>query len=1167
MEPREPAPDVLDADDGGEAVEEPGEDEDDACGFKSFVEESAQLLQLVGELPTSREESTAEKICAILDKYQEQPQLLDPHLETILAGTMARVKRRDVPADVLPRLFRVVYHITKVRGYKTCVRFFPHEVADLERTVLELEGRSAGAHGEWEARYVLLLWLSILVIIPFDLASVDSSLGGGEAGGAGAGAGRILTRPDVQKERLEAFFEWARGVLAGAAEPGASPFVAAGVLSTLAGVFKAGHRRDLAPLAPALLGPVLAAGGAGGGAAGGILQRKLAAKVAQRLALAHLPPRLAPWRYQRVAEWRGIGGGGGGGPVGGGGGGRGREEEEWEVAGEVEEVLGILLDALRDRDTVVRWSAAKGVGRVAARLPPALADDVVRSVLDLLAPAEGEGAWHGGCLALGELARRGALLPGRLAEALPRLLRALEYDELRGAHSVGAHVRDAACYVCWAFARAYEPALMHEHLRALAAALLACAVFDREVNCRRAAAAAFQENVGRQGAFPHGIEIVTAADYYSVGPRPSAFTLVAPAIARFEEYRGPLAEHLVRRKVPHWDPAVRDLAARALGRIAPLDPALFAAHVLPNLVPRCVSAELSERHGAALAVAEVVLALCAGAAGPEALPEALRGEVPEIVARVEAARLYRGRGGEIMRAAVCRLVECVALAGLPLHEKARAQMLATIDECARHPNVRIATRAVAACRAFSARYLAPAPDAAVPEKVLQRTTDRFLEVVERDENAAARRGIALALGPSRGPSSAVHALVAAGAAGAALLGALGDYSVDSRGDVGSWVREAAMAGLERLLLLLAAPASRLGPPPPGLVQDAFGALLKQLAEKIDRVRRVAGEVLHRLLHAREPAVPGVPHRAELEEIFPAEECGPGAGMNWAAPGATFPRVVRALALPAYASPVLSGLVVSVGGLTESLVRHSWAALAAHAAAAAARSPDGPAVRPPRRGAGHGGAGVRRGGAGQGAAGRLAGSLVEVLERHAGTSASSSPPSRPRPRHPPRAPSSSRPSAPQTLDLLLTGHHLDALPAAGAAGVAERVRREVAASKEIVKCMAAAPVLAGLLRFEEPARGAALAGLLGLLRGRFPKARRLAAAELVARFEAPTAPPRPPPASASDKPLAETRGAADELYAMLGVERPKAAPKADAAPARPAAPKDESYTDLVKEMGY
>ena len=40
---------------------------------------------------------------------------------------------------------------------------------------------------------------------------------------------------------------------------------------------------------------------------------------------------------------------------------------------------------------------------------------------------------------------------------------------------------------------------------------------------RRAASAAFQENVGRQGSFPHGIEIVTRADYFALGSRPNAY--------------------------------------------------------------------------------------------------------------------------------------------------------------------------------------------------------------------------------------------------------------------------------------------------------------------------------------------------------------------------------------------------------------------------------------------------------------------------------------------------------------------------------------------------------------------------------------------------------------------------------------------------------------------
>lgn len=45
------------------------------------------------------------------------------------------------------------------------------------------------------------------------------------------------------------------------------------------------------------------------------------------------------------------------------------EDEDVDVPEEVEEVIGKLLEALGDKDTVVRWSAAKGLGRITARLP------------------------------------------------------------------------------------------------------------------------------------------------------------------------------------------------------------------------------------------------------------------------------------------------------------------------------------------------------------------------------------------------------------------------------------------------------------------------------------------------------------------------------------------------------------------------------------------------------------------------------------------------------------------------------------------------------------------------------------------------------------------------------------------------------------------------------
>ena len=231
---------------------------------------------------------------------------------------------------------------------------------------------------------------------------------------------------------------------------------------------------------------------------------------------------MAPWRYKREGaldverNLLGVGEGEGGAeedksetPV---------EDEEFELAEEVEEVVERLLAALTDKDTVVRWSAAKGIGRVTGCLPQDLADDVVGQVLELFRPTESDAAWHGGCLALAELARRGLLLPEeRLPVVTPIVQRALQYDIRRGPHSIGTHVRDAAAYVCWACSRAYEPHLMEGSVQVLASSLLVVACFDREINCRRAAAAAFQEAVGRLGTFPHGMEIIAVADYFAVG--------------------------------------------------------------------------------------------------------------------------------------------------------------------------------------------------------------------------------------------------------------------------------------------------------------------------------------------------------------------------------------------------------------------------------------------------------------------------------------------------------------------------------------------------------------------------------------------------------------------------------------------------------------------------
>lgn len=65
--------------------------------------------------------------------------------------------------------------------------------------------------------------------------------------------------------------------------------------------------------------------------------------------------------------------------------------DESDVPAAMEEILDLLLTGLCDGSTVVRWSAAKGVGRITGRLPRSMADDVVAAVLQASAQSSDDG--------------------------------------------------------------------------------------------------------------------------------------------------------------------------------------------------------------------------------------------------------------------------------------------------------------------------------------------------------------------------------------------------------------------------------------------------------------------------------------------------------------------------------------------------------------------------------------------------------------------------------------------------------------------------------------------------------------------------------------------------------------------------------------------------------
>ncbi|XP_062091606.1 tubulin-folding cofactor D [Humulus lupulus] len=1040
----------------------PVEEEDDEHGSKERVVQKYFLLEwelvkslLNGIVSDGRvsDPATPQKIRSIMDKYQEQGQLLEPYLETIVSPLMFIVRSKTIELgvasdeilEVIKPICIILYSLVTVCGYKAVIRFFPHQVSDLELAVSLLEkchytksvsSLRQESTGEMEAKCVMLLWLSILVLVPFDISTVDTSITSNTNLGehepaplvlkiigfskdylSNAGPMRsisalvlskLLTRPDMPKA-FSSFVDWTHEVLSSVIDDAVDHFRLLGAVEALTALFKGGGRKLLVDVIAKVWDDTSLLIKSSNAARSPLL-RKYLMKLTQRIGFICLPHRIPSWRY--VSKTTSLGEnvslsvsrendqhsyGMNVADCGSDKTSSCLQDEDIDVPEIVEEIIEMLLTGLRDTDTVVRWSAAKGIGRITSRLTSALSEEVLSSVLELFSPGEGDGSWHGGCLALAELARRGLLLPASLPKVVPVVVKALHYDIRRGPHSVGSHVRDAAAYVCWAFGRAYYHSDMRSILDQLAPHLLTVACYDREVNCRRAAAAAFQENVGRQGNYPHGIDIVNTADYFSLSSRVHSYTHVAVFIAQFEGYPYPFAEELLYNKICHWDKGLRELAAEALFALVKYDPVYFADSVLETLIPCTLSTDLCMRHGATLAVGELVSALhqCGYALSSEK-----QKRVAAVVPAIEKARLYRGKGGEIMRLAVSRFIECISLVRLSLTEKIKKSLLETLNENLRHPNSQIQDAAVKALKEFVLAYLV-AHDIGGPSDIISK----YLLLLA-DQNVAVRRGSALAIGvlpyellarkwkdvlkklcsccaiednpDDRDAEARVNAvkglvsvcekltqdknidggrpsredemdliLVIKNEVMTSLLKALDDYSVDNRGDVGSWVREASMDGLERCTYILCKRASVGFTGISGEVESSsellnsdvvennqstsifdailatsvVGGICKQAVEKMDKLREVAAKVLQRILYCKIVHIPHIPYREKLEGIVPEK-----TDLKWTVPSFSYPRFVQLLQFSCYSRLVLSGLVISIGGLQESLRKASLSAL-------------------------------------------------------------------------------------------------------------------------------------------------------------------------------------------------------------------------------------------------
>lgn len=147
--------------------------------------------------------------------------MLDPHLSDWVTTLCAAVREHSGKRHEVDVFLSIVYVLCKTRGYKTigthararaharsqvhacltagapaaAVRFMPHGVTDVEFVLsqLELRQRTAAQSSSscadlpvaqqcaldafegvwWQARYALLVWLSIVVLVPFGFEAID----------------------------------------------------------------------------------------------------------------------------------------------------------------------------------------------------------------------------------------------------------------------------------------------------------------------------------------------------------------------------------------------------------------------------------------------------------------------------------------------------------------------------------------------------------------------------------------------------------------------------------------------------------------------------------------------------------------------------------------------------------------------------------------------------------------------------------------------------------------------------------------------------------------------------------------------------------------------------------------------------------------------------------
>ena len=144
-----------------------------------------------------------------------------------------------------------------------------------------------------------------------------------------------------------------------------------------------------------------------------------------------------------------------------------------------------------------------------------------------------------------------------------------------------------------------------------------------------------------------------------------------------------------------------------------------------------------------------------------------------------------------------------------------------------------------------------------------------------------------------------------------------DFSVDSRGDIGSIVREVSLIGLETCFVICGRHKINLSDE---IRTQFINAIVLSCFEKINRLRENAGKVLDRVL-ANDEIV--LKEKGPIKQIFAEFK---KSDFEWHSASCTIPILCRLYEIKSLQQVTILGLAINVGGLTESLASNASVAI-------------------------------------------------------------------------------------------------------------------------------------------------------------------------------------------------------------------------------------------------